>query len=61
MQSQFSQQAAPQSKQQTSVDDDLGFDPFFETQKGLAELLENEMIQLNNHRLVVTIRSFVTL
>lgn len=29
----------------SSVDDDLGFDPFFETQKGLAELLENEMIQ----------------
>lgn len=25
------------------VDDDLGFDPFHETQKALAELLEDEM------------------
>ncbi|KPU73904.1 uncharacterized protein Dana_GF15780, isoform F [Drosophila ananassae] len=31
---------------QTSiVDDDLGFDPFIETQKGLAELMENEVVQ----------------
>ncbi|XP_037957103.1 putative mediator of RNA polymerase II transcription subunit 26 isoform X2 [Teleopsis dalmanni] len=28
-----------------SVDDDLGFDPFIETQKGLAELMENELQQ----------------
>lgn len=53
MQSHFAQQqqTQPQSNsntQQSSVDDDLGFDPFFETQKGLAELLENEMIQLNH-------------
>ncbi|XP_020807161.1 putative uncharacterized protein DDB_G0271606 isoform X2 [Drosophila serrata] len=27
------------------VDDDLGFDPFIETQKGLAELMENEVVQ----------------
>ncbi|XP_067647294.1 myb-like protein I [Eurosta solidaginis] len=27
----------------TFVDDDLGFDPFTETQKGLAELMENEV------------------
>lgn len=26
-------------------DDDLGFDPFHETQKALAELMENEMLQ----------------
>nr|6HOM_B Chain B, CCR4-NOT transcription complex subunit 4, isoform L [Drosophila melanogaster]6HOM_D Chain D, CCR4-NOT transcription complex subunit 4, isoform L [Drosophila melanogaster]6HON_B Chain B, CCR4-NOT transcription complex subunit 4, isoform L [Drosophila melanogaster]6HON_D Chain D, CCR4-NOT transcription complex subunit 4, isoform L [Drosophila melanogaster] len=26
-------------------DDDLGFDPFVETQKGLAELMENEVVQ----------------
>lgn len=57
MQSHFAQQQQPQPPQpqpnsntQQSSDDDLGFDPFFETQKGLAELLENEMIQLN-HRL----------
>lgn len=25
------------------ADDDLGFDPFHETQKALAELMENEM------------------
>ncbi|XP_055908926.1 protein kinase 4 isoform X3 [Eupeodes corollae] len=29
----------------SSVDDDLGFDPFIETQKALAELMENEMVQ----------------
>lgn len=28
-----------------SVDDELDFDPFQETQKGLAELLENELLQ----------------
>ncbi|XP_011190156.1 myb-like protein I [Zeugodacus cucurbitae] len=27
------------------VDDDLGFDPFTETQKGLAELMENELVK----------------
>ncbi|XP_046629957.1 uncharacterized protein LOC124310202 isoform X2 [Neodiprion virginianus] len=27
------------------ADDDLGFDPFHETQKALAELMENEMLQ----------------
>lgn len=32
------------------ADDDLGFDPFHETQKGLAELLENE-VQLQQQRL----------
>ncbi|XP_022228616.1 uncharacterized protein LOC111078311 isoform X2 [Drosophila obscura] len=31
--------------QSTIVDDDLGFDPFIETQKGLAELMENEVVQ----------------
>ena len=30
----------------------LGFDPFFETQKGLAELLENEMMQQSNHKIL---------
>ncbi|XP_054732306.1 GATA zinc finger domain-containing protein 14 [Anastrepha obliqua] len=29
----------------TFVDDDLGFDPFTETQKGLAELMENEIVK----------------
>lgn len=32
------------------ADDDLGFDPFHETQKALAELMENEM-QLQQQRL----------
>ncbi|XP_017042824.1 uncharacterized protein LOC108089194 isoform X2 [Drosophila ficusphila] len=31
--------------QNSIVDDDLGFDPFIETQKGLAELMENEVVQ----------------
>nr|NP_001188776.1 CCR4-NOT transcription complex subunit 4, isoform H [Drosophila melanogaster]ADV37026.1 CCR4-NOT transcription complex subunit 4, isoform H [Drosophila melanogaster] len=31
--------------QNSIVDDDLGFDPFVETQKGLAELMENEVVQ----------------
>ncbi|BFF95018.1 transcription factor SPT20 homolog [Drosophila madeirensis] len=31
--------------QSTIIDDDLGFDPFIETQKGLAELMENEVVQ----------------
>lgn len=31
-------------------DDDLGFDPFHETQKALAELMENEM-QLQQQRI----------
>ncbi|XP_062139427.1 LOW QUALITY PROTEIN: uncharacterized protein LOC133848062 [Drosophila sulfurigaster albostrigata] len=40
---------SPQNRfSQTSlVDDDLGFDPFTETQKGLAELMENEVVQQN--------------
>lgn len=37
--------AAPQPTNSSSVDDELDFDPFQETQKGLAELLENEMLQ----------------
>ncbi|XP_059481119.1 CCR4-NOT transcription complex subunit 4-like isoform X2 [Neocloeon triangulifer] len=32
-------------------DDDLGFDPFAETQKGLAELMESEKKQQQQHRL----------
>lgn len=32
------------------ADDDLGFDPFHETQKALAELMENEM-QIQQQRL----------
>lgn len=39
------QQQPPQSQPNSSVDDELDFDPFFETQKGLAELLENELLQ----------------
>jgi CCR4-NOT transcription complex subunit 4 len=31
-------------------DDDLGFDPFHETQKALAELMENEM-QIHQQRI----------
>ncbi|XP_030384062.1 putative uncharacterized protein DDB_G0277255 [Scaptodrosophila lebanonensis] len=34
--------------QNSIVDDDLGFDPFIETQKGLAELMENEIVQQQN-------------
>ncbi|XP_036325509.1 general negative regulator of transcription subunit 4 [Rhagoletis pomonella] len=33
----------------TFVDDDLGFDPFTETQKGLAELMENEVVKPPHH------------
>ena len=33
------------------ADDDLGFDPFHETQKALAELMENE-IQIQQQRLL---------
>ncbi|XP_055853582.1 putative uncharacterized protein DDB_G0271606 isoform X2 [Episyrphus balteatus] len=36
------------STHNSSVDDDLGFDPFIETQKALAELMENEMVQQQN-------------
>lgn len=44
------QQQQPQPSQHPShtnpsVDDELDFDPFQETQKGLAELLENELLQ----------------
>ncbi|XP_075164380.1 CCR4-NOT transcription complex subunit 4 [Haematobia irritans] len=36
--------------QNSNADDDLGFDPFIETQKALAELIENEEEQLqHNH------------
>lgn len=43
----FFQHQHQQSQQpnNSSVDDELDFDPFFETQKGLAELLENELLQ----------------
>lgn len=45
-QQQTQQQQQQQYSQQTPiVDDDLGFDPFFETQKGLAELMNDEMNQ----------------
>lgn len=39
---------ANQFSQNSCVDDDLGFDPFIETQKGLAELMENETVQQQN-------------
>ncbi|XP_030556601.1 putative uncharacterized protein DDB_G0291608 isoform X1 [Drosophila novamexicana] len=40
---------SPQNRfsQSSLADDDLGFDPFIETQKGLAELMENEVVQQN--------------
>lgn len=45
--------SVPQSNHYLPMDDDLGFDPFFETQKALAELMENENVQqqtqLNQH------------
>ncbi|EAT38689.1 AAEL009437-PA, partial [Aedes aegypti] len=48
--SQQQQQQQPQPQQQYPqqtpiVDDDLGFDPFFETQKALAELINDEINQ----------------
>lgn len=33
------------------ADDDLGFDPFHETQKALAELMENEIQQIQQQRI----------
>jgi CCR4-NOT transcription complex subunit 4 len=50
-QSRLHQQFTPQSS--SIVDDDLGFDPFIETQKALAELMHDELVQTqNNHKLL---------
>ncbi|XP_068149465.1 putative uncharacterized protein DDB_G0285119 [Drosophila tropicalis] len=45
---QRSQSQVNRLPQNSTVDDDLGFDPFIETQKGLAELMENEVVQQQN-------------
>ncbi|KRG00403.1 uncharacterized protein Dwil_GK28091 [Drosophila willistoni] len=47
-QSQKNQSQVNRLPQNSTVDDDLGFDPFIETQKGLAELMENEVVQQQN-------------
>lgn len=36
-------------QQQRNVEDELGFDPFHETQKALAEMMESEQILTNQH------------
>ncbi|KAM8715438.1 hypothetical protein ACLKA7_002485 [Drosophila subpalustris] len=46
-QQQSTQSQQNRFSQSSLVDDDLGFDPFTETQKGLAELMENEVVQQN--------------
>ena len=44
------QEQQQQGGETLKADDDLGFDPFHETQKALAELMENE-IQIQQQRL----------
>ena len=43
-------ESSPGTNTEIKSDDDLGFDPFHETQKALAELMENEM-QLQQQRI----------